>query len=1368
MEIEKLYRYPGAVSFTTEQTHLFNGRDRDAKMLWQLISARQVVLLYGKSGTGKSSLINAGIIPIIENEKKVKHFSIRLYNSNQGDNKISSSPLKTLIANLRTPQKTKETNEEVLIEQPWMNRFKKEAYPQGELWYWLKQWQIQQPEKTILLFFDQFEELFTYPPNEIEDFGEELKLLIYQNIPDFLNKRELFKELDETQTALLYEKVNLKLVFSIRSDRMALLNKLTPFIPDVLKYFYELDALTESEARQAIIKPAQLEGEKFISPNFEYESPVIDAIINRVKNSNDDKIETATLQIILRYIEEHKVSKLEGKAISLKLLGNVQDIFKDFYQTSLNKLSQKEKAIASKTIEERFIQNNQRIPFAGEYLKLEDKWTDELFKQLEESTLLRKERDTAGRFIYEIGHDTLIEPILEFAKIREQSNKRKRFINLLSIGLIVVMGLLGVIFYMFSLNNRATALYWASEADKLNPIQGIRLLEEALDKTNDETALQTIQERTEVIFNQSNIHQWHEKNRILSYISIKFSSDYKLVEIVSQNQRELLEVATLKTPTFLQNEGEFIFELSDDAKWLWTKKRNPLRWTNHNNETFVFIPTENTEFKLWDLSKRRVHFTINKKNIKRVYFSLDSKCLFTETNDEKLKIWEMATGKTFDFLQNGINHNSFYCSPDGKWVVTDNFKVWDVVTGKVKYILDNKEDLKFSSDSRWLITNNYSNVKIWDLVTGKTPSFLVKEKGINSILFSANNKFLITDNHDSFNKTNGVKIWDIFSGKKPTFLDHEKNISNAFFTFDGKYLVTSNNKDSKVWDIETGKMYFFFKNEIDNEYFKFSSDKKWFITGDYQTFQIREVSTGKIPKFLTNEKNIGGIDISANSKFLITKYGNLPFSELKVWDFATGKMLIYLTKDDNVLYNYSHFIKGDELLYTLGVPEDHEAKIWRLITDNVHKCLQTERKINTFKFSSNKKYILVEFDKKYETDDKIEKKVFEVETGRVPTFLKNEGTLVDAKFSPDGKWLETENENGEHKIWEIAKNKKPEFLSKEKNIYKVFFSADSKWLVTISKNEVYKVWDVRTGKAKTFLSKEKNISDASFSSDSRWLLTNGTWLTSRYSDEDGKFPIRRCNVWDVSTGKKKVFLNKVKEIIEASFSSNGKWLTIRFENSTKEVWDVTTGEEAKFLKEENNISNISFSDNGKWLITDTDGTYKVWEVSTGKKHNFLKEEKSIENFTFSSNGKWLITMYGDDANKTYKLWDVFTGELHNFLKKEENIRNATFSHDSKLLIIITKHQVKTYEVATGKLIQTLWLNKKPTEVQIIDNRYLYVTVGKAIVKTDLQKQKGNLMSFGDGEPLDYQYDEIMEWKKAFGKEYLLPLDEEIKKKYDIK
>ena len=59
-------------------------------------------------------------------------------------------------------------------------------------------------------------------------------------------------------------------------------------------------------------------------------------------------------------------------------------------------------------------------------------------------------------------------------------------------------------------------------------------------------------------------------------------------------------------------------------------------------------------------------------------------------------------------------------------------------------------------------------------------------------------------------------------------------------------------------------------------------------------------------------------------------------------------------------------------------------------------------------------------------------------------------------------------------------------------------------------------------------------------------------------------------------------------------------------------------------------------------------------------------------------------------------------------------------------------------------IQTLWINKKPSDIQIINNRYLYVTVGKAIIKMNIQEQRGDFFSYGDGEPLDYTYEEIEE------------------------
>lgn len=83
-------------------------------------------------------------------------------------------------------------------------------------------------------------------------------------------------------------------------------------------------------------------------------------------------------------------------------------------------------------------------------------------------------------------------------------------------------------------------------------------------------------------------------------------------------------------------------------------------------------------------------------------------------------------------------------------------------------------------------------------------------------------------------------------------------------------------------------------------------------------------------------------------------------------------------------------------------------------------------------------------------------------------------------------------------------------------------------------------------------------------------------------------------------------------------------------------------------------------------------------------------------------------------------------------------------------------------------LETLYVNIEPEQIHLLQNRYLYVVVGKAIIKTDILEQPGNLFSYGDGATLNYTYEEIKEWMKVFGDEYLRPLDERIKEKYGVK
>ena len=60
--------YVGPRPFEQEDQGLFFGRDREASELLSLVIAHDLVLVYAQSGAGKTSLLNARLIPRLEEE----------------------------------------------------------------------------------------------------------------------------------------------------------------------------------------------------------------------------------------------------------------------------------------------------------------------------------------------------------------------------------------------------------------------------------------------------------------------------------------------------------------------------------------------------------------------------------------------------------------------------------------------------------------------------------------------------------------------------------------------------------------------------------------------------------------------------------------------------------------------------------------------------------------------------------------------------------------------------------------------------------------------------------------------------------------------------------------------------------------------------------------------------------------------------------------------------------------------------------------------------------------------------------------------------------------------------------------------------
>ena len=422
MKSEKLYRYPGVKPFTEDEQHIFFGRKTDADKLFKLVSLEKLVLLYAKSGLGKSSLLNAGVVPRFKKETDFIPINIRF----GARTEQSISPVENILSKLPKAQKN--------------NILEKLNYKDETLWLKMKELQMPDTEEnnSYILFFDQFEELFTYTEKEISEFKKQLSDMLYAKIPAYLRKnvsaklKQNEKFYSDKELEYLYKQLEIKVLFSIRSDRMSLLNKLTDFLPDVLKNYYELGSLDKKSAIEAITKPAEQINENFISPVFAYSTNAISEIFEYLTKNGENEIETFQLQTICQFAENLIIdneikANIETKELEVKTknLGNLKNVFRNHYDNLISKITDPKKQIAArKLIEDKLIIDGNRVSLPDVVVLKENNIDKKLIAYLHDvHHLIRSEPNTVGDISYEISHDTLIAPILDARELRIKNEK---------------------------------------------------------------------------------------------------------------------------------------------------------------------------------------------------------------------------------------------------------------------------------------------------------------------------------------------------------------------------------------------------------------------------------------------------------------------------------------------------------------------------------------------------------------------------------------------------------------------------------------------------------------------------------------------------------------------------------------------------------------------------------------------------------------------------------------------------------------------------------------------------------------------------------------------------------------------------------
>lgn len=404
-------RYPGAQPFADDELSrlVFRGRDRDAEMLLDLVLAHRLVVVYAKSGLGKTSLLQAGLAAPLRDE----HYLPLLVRLNDGGH----PPLVSLVASVEREAVRQGVEYHVGNTATLWHYFKTAEFWRGDVLL------------TPVLVLDQFEELFTLQaPEARADFLRGLGYLVRGVRPE---------PRDETQVhgrrPLSEYPPDVRVVISLREDFLGLLEEGADNIPQILDHRFRLKPLGLNGATDAVEAPAAIEDARFSTRPFRYGEGTTKAIVNYLAGRTGDGVGTAYrhvepfhLQLICQRAEDiarkRQRDGVNDVTVTFDDLGGVPGLdrtLRNFYADVLH-------SIPSRSVRRRVERlctdylispEGRRLSVEGEQIERSLTIDAGTLQQLVDRRLLRSDHRT-DRSYYELSHDSLVQPILATSRLR--------------------------------------------------------------------------------------------------------------------------------------------------------------------------------------------------------------------------------------------------------------------------------------------------------------------------------------------------------------------------------------------------------------------------------------------------------------------------------------------------------------------------------------------------------------------------------------------------------------------------------------------------------------------------------------------------------------------------------------------------------------------------------------------------------------------------------------------------------------------------------------------------------------------------------------------------------------------------------------
>lgn len=516
--------------------------------------------------------------------------------------------------------------------------------------------------------------------------------------------------------------------------------------------------------------------------------------------------------------------------------------------------------------------------------------------------------------------------------------------------------------------------------------------------------------------------------------------------------------------------------------------------------------------RLWDTTTHRPLGTLtNRAAVNALAFNPDGTAIATGHADGAVYLWDTSTNRS---LPVPVGHegpvNAVTFDRTGLILATggdDNTaRLWNTLTHQTTILSGHTGEVfavAFSPDGTMLTTGSADGTaRIWDATTHESRATLIGHtRVVRAVAFAADGRTVVTGSWDGT-----ARIWDTTTHQPLAILaGHTDEVLAVAVSPDGTTVVTgSRDGTAREWDTRASQSIATLGGHTGYiDAVAFSPDGRTVATGS-RDGTVRLWNTGHHDQSAVLDAKAGFVLTVAFSPDGTTLATGHKDGGIRFWDTSTHEQKATLTGHADGVASVA-FSPDGQLLASAST--DGTARLWNLTTLRADAVLTGHTGwVDAVAFSPDGNTVATA-----STDGTV--RLWDPDAGStIVTLAPETGHLNGLAFSPDGRTLAIAPANGTALLWDITDRRVASVLIKHTGeVTAVAYSPDGQTIATSSRDGTTHLWDRDRGQTIVGLTGHVGwVTAVAFSPDGKTLATTSWDHTARLTPTPDTWPAELC------------------------------------------------------------------------------------------------------------------------------------------------------------------------------------------------------------------------------------------------------------------